>query len=250
MSEMAFDYSKAGFTIREDLPLAYRDIWKKISAPGNFWRGEDRIAIAAESRQARLCGFCAERKDALSPYTFKGEHETVTNLPPAVVDVVHRITTDAPRITEAWIDSLAEDGITRPHYVELLGIVVAVISIDAFHRALGLPLEPLPTPETGEPDGYQSITATDHGAYVPMVMPDEVTDDNRDLYDGQARTGNVMAAMSLIPDSVRMLKTLGAVQYLAPHQVADPTAKLSRAISRSQMEMLAGRVSSLSNCFY
>ena len=59
-----------------------------------------------------------------------------------------------------------------------------------------------------------------------------------------------MAAMSLVPDSVRMLKMLSAVQYLQMHEVANPAADGGRELSRSQIELLAGRVSSLSDCFY
>ena len=128
--------------------------------------------------------------------------------------------------------------------------MVAVISIDGFHRAVSLPLEPLPDPAGGEPDGYRPPGATDMGAWVPMVPPTAVTEVEDDLYGGNKQTGNVIAAMSLVPDSVRMLKILSAVQYLQPHEVANPTADGNRSISRPQIELIAGRVSSLNDCFY
>ena len=56
--------------------------------------------------------------------------------------------------------------------------------------------------------------------------------------------------MSLVPDAVRMLKILSAVQYLEMQQVANPAINGGRELSRSQIELLAGRVSSLSDCFY
>ena len=40
------------------------------------------------------------------------------------VDAVHRIITDQGRITQAWIDSNAEAGLSEEQYVELLGISV------------------------------------------------------------------------------------------------------------------------------
>lgn len=88
------------------------------------------------------------------------------------------------------------------------------------------------------------------GAWVPMVPPTAVTDAEADLYGGNKRTGNVLAAMSLVPDSVRMLKTLSGVQYLMMDEVANPSGASNRAITRSQMELIAGRVSSLNDCFY
>ena len=56
--------------------------------------------------------------------------------------------------------------------------------------------------------------------------------------------------MSLVPDSVRLLTTLASVQYLQPGDVINPSMNGGRKISRAQMELLAGRVSSLSACFY
>ncbi len=247
---MPFDYSQSNIPIREDLPQAYRRIWQMIAAPGNHWDGAARIAIAAESRCARTCQLCADRRQALSPNSVSGEHDRAADLPTVARDAVHRITTDPTRITAAWIRDCERDGLSQAQYVELLGIVVAVISIDAFHRAMGLPLETLPEPKGGEADGYVAPGAADHGAFVPMVMPQDLGEREQDLYDGRVRTGNVIAAMSLIPDSVRMLKILGDVQYIPTANVSNIAAKPDRALSRSQIELLAGRVSSLSECFY
>ena len=244
---MAFDYAPAPYAIREDLPAAYRGIWSLISKPGNWWSGEERIAIAAESRNARQCPLCRERKAALSPSSVDGSHKTTTFLPAVAVDAVHRVTTDPARLTKRWLESSCEAGLTDARYVELLGIVVAVISIDAFHRALGLPLEDLPTPEPGDPTGYRPPGARDSGAWVPTVQPADLTEPEADVYGGRP-TGNVISAMSLVPDSVRMLTTLSAAQYL--DQVGDLSSNGDRALSRMQIELLAGRVSALSNCFY
>ena len=77
----------------------------------------------------------------------------LTNLPGPAVDAIHRIVTDASRLTETWLAALYTKGMSDGGYIELLGIVVAVISIDGFHRALGMPPEPLPEPVAGEPSG-------------------------------------------------------------------------------------------------
>jgi hypothetical protein len=136
---MNFDYSSASYSVRPDLPESYRKVWAKISESGNHWHAVDKIAIAAESRVARQCQFCHERKAALSLYALKGKHQVISNLPATAIDAVHRITTDASRITEQWIKDQALNGLSIEKYIELLGVVVAAISIDAFHRAKGLP---------------------------------------------------------------------------------------------------------------
>ena len=60
---------------------------------------------------------------------------------------------------------------------------------------------------------------------------------------------NVIRAMSLVPDEIRTLKDLSTAHYLKNSQVRDP--KASRGpLSRAQMELIAGRVSVLRECFY
>ena len=95
----AFGFQTAPFPIRPDIGEAYRAYWTALAAPGTWWTGEERVAIAQESRTALTCAFCAERKNALSPYTFAGQHDSETDLPERVVDVVHRVVTDQTRIT-------------------------------------------------------------------------------------------------------------------------------------------------------
>ena len=245
---MNFDYSASAYAIREDIPDAHRDVWRKIGEPGSWWRGADRVAFIQESRNARSCAACAKRRTALSPEGDFGPHYTTTNLPEVVVDVVHRLTTDPARLSRTWLGGVNVRGVTDEEYVEILGVVVAAISIDALHRALGLPLEPLPRPTPGEPSGYRPPGAGDSGAWVHTVQPEHAGESEADLYPG-GRTGNVISAMSLVPDAVRMLLRLSHAHYLPLQCIRTPNDSADRALSRIQIELLAGRVSSLSDCF-
>ncbi len=245
-----FDYTAVEYDIRPDLPEAYRKVWEKIALPGNWWSGADRVAIAAETRAAQTCELCKERKAALSPFSIEGLHDTSTNLQPIAVDAVHRVVTDVSRLTENWLSECVEQGLSHEQYIELLGIVVAVVSIDAFHRALGIDPELLPEPESGEPSRYRPATAKEGDAWVATIAASVADGDEADLYDGMRQTGNVLLAMSLVPDSVRLLHTLSAVQYLKARDVMNPSRNGGRHISRAQMELLAGRISALSDCFY
>ena len=246
---MSFDYTRSAYSIRDDIPVAHREIWDKIREPGCWWRGADRIAFVQEARNARSCEACAQRKAVSFPNADCGPHNRTTNLPDVVVDVVHRLTTDPARLSKGWVEGINARGVTDEQYVELLGVVVAAISIDGFHRALGLPLEPLLAPAAGEPSGYRPPGVADSGAWFPTVQPEDAGEQEADLYPG-GRTGNVISAMSLVPDSVRMLLRLSAVQYLPMRSIGTPNDNADRAISRCQIELLAGRVSALSNCFY
>ena len=246
---MSFDYSRAAYAIRDDIPVAHREIWRKIRGPGCWWRGADRIAFVQESRNARSCEACTRRRAASSRNADCGPHNRTTHLSDVVVEVVHRLTADPARLSRNWFDGIHAEGVTDEQYVELLGVVVAAISIDAFHRALGLPLEPLPGPEGGAPSGYRPSGVTQSEAWVPTVRWEDVEEPEADLYPGR-RPGNVISAMSLVPDSVRMLLRLGDVHYMPLESVRTPNDNAGRAISRCQIELLAGRVSALSGCFY
>jgi len=127
---------------------------------------------------------------------------------------------------------------------------MALISVDAFNRALGLTLEPLPESRPGEPTGYRPPGVQPGEAWVPMIPADAATGSEADLYFGGKQVGNVITAMSLVPDAVRLLHVLGAAHYV-DHAPGSTTLDADdRAISRSQMEFIAARVSAMNECFY
>jgi len=239
-------YEGAPVPVREDIPQAEGRSWERLASPGNWWTGAERVAIAGEVRKARECALCAERKQASSPEAVQGHHDSPGVLPEAAVDVVHRVVTDSSQLSKSWFERTLASGLSDAQYVEIVGVVVAVVSIDSFCRALGVPLHPLPEPEPGGPSRYRPPGAALEGAWVPMIQPGKLSEREADLYPG--RTGNVIRALSLVPDAVRMLKDLSAAHYLPVADVGNPG--VGRALDRSQMELLAGRVSALNECFY
>ena len=246
----AFLYSDSPYPIRSDLADANRLVWDHISGAGSWWTAAERVAIAAEVRHARSCGLCVERKGALSPNAVDGRHDSGDSLPDAAVDAVHRIVTDQSRLSEAWVRSLEGEGIHDGHYVELLSIVVFVVNIDAFHEGLGLPLEELPAPRDGAPDGYRPDALAGGEAWVPMLGGGSTAAAESDLYGDLPHAANVLRALSLVPDAVRCLRAIEPAYYIGPPEIVDPTNNAGRAISRRQIELVAARVSALNECFY
>ncbi len=179
----------------------------------------------------------------------KGDHDAVSSLPPAAIDAVHRIVTDPGRLTESWYEQLLDDPVADGHYVEIVGIVGLVQCIDIFHLGLGLPLEDLPEAIEGEASGYRPLGLGDLGGWMPMIAENKLSEAEADLY-GTPRTGNVIKAMSLVPQEVTMMLRNSAVVYLPSSDVPDPYADGGRAISRAQIELIAARVSAVNECFY
>ncbi len=205
------------------------------------------MGIAAEVRNARKCALCEERKRALPAAAVSGRHDSLGVLPEAAVEVIHQVSTDPGRLSRGWLDRALASGLSDAQYVELIGVIVTAVSIDSFCRGLGLPLNALPEPVVGEPSRRRPPGARLDGAWDPMLAPSRATADDVDLFSGP-RTANVLRALSLVPDEMRNLKDLSAAHYLKPEQMG--TVRVSRALDRNQMELIAGRVSALNECFY
>jgi hypothetical protein len=245
-----FSYADAPLPIRPDIAAAHRAFWSRLAGPGSWWTGAERVAIAAQTRHALSCDFCAARRQALSPYGLQGEHSHGGSpLAPRVVDAVHRIVTDQGRITRRWVDDNAAQGLSKPAYVELVGIVVAVLSIDEFHRALGLALEPLPPPRAGEPDRHQPAVLSEDIGFVPTVPPHGAVGREAGLWPA-GRSANVIRALTLVPQALRDWLELADAQYLSVQRMANFVKDDARAINRLQMELVAARVSAVNECYY
>lgn len=245
----AFDYSAAPYAVRDDIGREHRAFWQRLAEPGSWWAGRERVAIARASRRAWDCRLCAARKAALSPNAVQGEHDDDGELPPVAVDAVHRIVTDQSRITRRYVEDNVTAGLSKPAYVELVGVVVAVVSIDEFHRALGLEPEPLPVPQPGEVNRYQPAMLREDIGFVPTVPPEGAVGNEADLWQPM-RTANVVRALSLVPDALRDWRALASAQYLSFAGMQNFIKDEARSLSRMQMELVAARVSAVNECFY
>ena len=155
---------------------------------------------------------------------------------------------DASRLTRKWYEARLSDGLSDGQYVEIVGTVVAVVSIDQFCRGVGIPEHPFPLPLPGEPSSYRPRSAGADEAWPAMVPANNFGTPEADLWPA-GQTGNVIRAMSLVPDEVRTLGDLGAVHYLPNDRVSDPAASQG-SLTRPQIELIAAKVSALNDCFY
>lgn len=235
--------------VREDIAASQRRAWERIGRPGSWWTGAERLAIAAEARNALTCRLCRKRKQALSPRQVRGEHDSFGLLPAAAVEATHAIRTDPGRLTRSWLDGVLDDELTPERYVELVGVVVTTVVVDTFARGLGASVPPLPSgPVQGEPTRRRPKGARFQKHWVPTLAPEDVAPGELDPYAGN-RAANIHRALSLVPEEVVGFFDLGQTHYLSSAQMTDLGVR-HRAIDRAQIELLAARVSALNQCVY
>lgn len=244
------DYSHAAYPVRADFAEGHMRYWRRLAAPGNWLSGAERVALAREVRGAATCTLCKRRKAALSPYQVKGNHDTASDLPAVMVEVVHRVITDSARLTRSWFDGVMQQGLTVEQYVEIIGTLVHVLAIDDFCRAIGVDLHELPEPLAGESSHYRPASvAQGDDAWVPMLPRVVESTPEADLWQG-AMEGNVIRALSLVPDEVRSLVDLLRIHYLDNDAFMDLEKSPQGTLSRVQTEVVAARVSAFNGCFY
>ncbi len=254
---MRADQTQSSATIAvdgEDLPIrpslahALEDAWTRLARAGTWWSGAERIAIVAETRAAPLCQFCGDRQGALSPYAVPGRHEAATGLPAAAVEAIHRVRTDASRITERWVREIADGPLGEERYVEIVSVVAIATALDTFDRVLGRPLRPLPAPQPGEPGRDRPPGARRDLAWVATLAPDLVAAGDPNPYPLHGDK-NIHRAVSLVPQEVFNFFDLDVELYLKDHEIRNFATEY-RAITHPQIELIAGRASALNRCFY
>ena len=211
-----FDFTSSPLPVRDDLTVAFRHVWDRMAAPGTWWTGAERVAIAGIARHAYDGGGSA----------------TGSTIPPAAQEAAALIAHRPAGVTEERIRRWQDQGLGPLRYVELVGVVSSLTAVDTFHRALELDLEDLPEPRQGKPIGQKAAqTATLTKAWVPMVGPPSIP-----------------VSLSAVPAEKAALEALHGPMYLSYEEMGDPA--IVRGLSRAQMELVAGRTSAINECFY
>ena len=245
---MQIEVGGQSLPIRNGLAGAIDEAWRRLAQPGTWWSGRERIAIAAEVRRAALCGLCRQRKAALSPYSVAGEHDTSGALPEDAIEAVHRLATDAGRITEKWVRGIIDGPVGEERYVEIVSLTAIVTGLDTLDRALGRPLRQLPEPVAGEPSRVRPAGAKHNLAWVATLAPEDIATGDPDPYAVHGDK-NIHRGVSLVPQEVFNFFDLDVELYLRDEEIRD-FAHEYRAINHAQIELIAARASAINACFY
>ncbi len=198
-----------------DIADALRREWRRLAAPGTWWTGPERVAIAAEARKARRA------TDDPPPVA----------LPLPAREAARVIAGESHATSRTWVGSLMDAGLDHERYVELVGVVARLAAVDRLTTALGLGHEPLPDPEDGEPSRTPAEGTRIGRAWVPMPP-------------GRS----IVVALDHVPAETEAMTDLHGALYLTLDQMGDPLIR--RELGRPQMELIASRVSLLNQCFY
>jgi hypothetical protein len=206
--------------IRSDLRDAHNASLLHIASPGPVFDAAKRVRIAAVARDAFLTA------DPVPPWDSPFAEPECT--------LAYRLARHAGTITATWFHGLGLDPLAA---VEVVGIVVAVVPVTGFARALGMEQPQLLAPQPGAPTklfANELCSATLN--WVPVAAPADTR-------------AAVLQALSALPSEDTNLWRLAAAQYMSDAQMADPLFTRG-TLSRAQMELVAGRISKLRECFY
>ncbi len=234
--------------VRASLSDALDEAWLRLSKPGTWWSGEERVAIAAEVRSAETCLLCKQRKASVTPYAIVGTHQSNNQLPEPVVEAIHRLKTDAGRITETWVRSMVADALTEEQYVEIISITAIVTAVDTFDDAIGQPRRPLPEAMPGRATQIRPVQAKRDLAWVATLAPDDIPPGDLNPFAVHGDK-NIHRGLSLVPQEVMNFFDLDVELYLRDQEIRDFEVEY-RAISHAQIELIAARASAINACFY
>jgi hypothetical protein len=94
---------------------------------------------------------------------------TRRELAPAVVDAVHRVTTDPGRLTRRFVDDVIAAGISDAQLVELIGVVCLVMLVDGFAARDRRRCTRATRPVARRATRVRPAEAIDEGYFVPTI---------------------------------------------------------------------------------
>ena len=223
-----YEYSK--YPVRADLDAIHQSQVESLGDPGTWFSGEQRLAIVTEARSA-LAGVAGSGEDVARR-------------------LARRLAATPREFAETDYSDALSEGLSDAQYVEMVGLVSRLVDFDTLARGLGVDAVPLPAPKGGEPSRERPETAVQEGAWAPTIPNGKQGGElGRELYGGRWKPF-IIRSLSLVPAELRAHYQLEEVQYLPLNRFQEFGYQHHEGFSRPQVEVIAGRVSALNECFY
>jgi len=236
-------YADSPYPINEEIVALHNQELQSIAETGTWLTGEERTAIAQHARFARIKAKLQEASESVNA-------PDSDSLSSALRHLISKVAIAPKSIDLDFFRKSLASGISDEEYVETIGIVSRVVNLDIFSRGLGIPMRTLPKPNGGKPQQSRPASAIDEGAWVATIPNDTRNDPlGRQMYGGGPQPF-IYRALSLAPKEAKRVILGGNAQYLPLDKFMDFTYSHHPALTRSQLEIVAGRVSVLNQCFY
>jgi len=233
--------------VRPDLTAAHAHVWEKLAAPGTWWNGDERLAIAEVVRAA------LNDADPTPPWESASSSGRIPKNPfiaSELQDAVYRLARHAGTLTEDWYLTMRDaTGVTPQQWVEVIEVAISVASVLRFTQVAGIKQPKFPVALGGAPSRQDQPSKPAKHHWVPVVHLEDMTPELEPFYEGLPALAPVIRALSSVPAAMDTLTTLGNAQYIPMREMVD--LNWSRGtLSRRQIEFVAGRLSALRECFY
>jgi hypothetical protein len=236
-------YADSDYPVGAELDRAHAAQFVNFARAGTWGTADQRLAVIYEARQAGIkAGLLEESRD--------GGVKPTVELPGAIRDVIGTLAVNCPDFDQATYQAACEAGLSDAAFAELVAIVSFVVNLDVFARGIGVPLRPFMEPRTGLPSRTVPAEAVPEMAFVPTIP--NVPDGGKfgaELYGGHFKP-YIMRALSIVPDEYRAHVALEQAQYNPLPKVMAYKYSHHEGLSRPQVEIVAGRVSAINDCFY
>ena len=236
-------YADSQYPVRADLDAIHAKQLDQLADPGTWGTGAMRLAVAREVRRACYDADIQEEPDDTFP-------QSDVELPEVVRVMIRTLAVTPKDFLEDSYEDARSGGLSDEEYVEIVGIVSRLTNMDVFARGIGVKLRPLPAARDGQPSRSRPRVATKEMAWVPTVpnLP-EGGDEAAEIYGTDYRP-YILRSLSLVPDEMRRHIELEEVQYLPMKSILIKDYQHHEGFTRAQVELIAGRVSALNECFY
>ena len=208
-----FEFTDAAVPVRSDIADAFRAEWNRLAAPGTWWSGHERVAIARATRDSRV---------GRSP---------APDLPRAALEAIVVLSVRPAHTSRELVEGITSN-LGEERYVEIIGVVSRTTAVDTFTRLVGSELEPLPEPVDGEPSRIEAEGVDRGKTWVTA-----------------GRFPIPPTVLALVPDEVEAQNDLSDLLYMSGEEMADQDWSRG-SLHRTQAELVASATSFVNECFY
>lgn len=237
-------YSESRYPVPSDIDALHADEIQSFAAVGTWGSAAQRTAMAATARVAQC-------EQGLQVPVDDESVAAQAGLPDAAMRLARAVAVDSNKIDREFCRDIQAQGVTEGAYVEIVALVSRLSNLDFFARGIGLPPQKLPAPaDDARPTFERPAEAVDEGFFTASVPgPPKGGRLAESLY-GKGPAGNILRAVSLVPDEARRVIGLVTQQYFGAQDLLNFDAGSERALSRAQIELVATKVSERNQCFY